>query len=111
MLYVPNVEDYQCVVIRDSETIRAYKTTPTYNSSSDYDDYFYNSHYIKQSGTQQFGTYTTLPVCQNTSVLTDNYIYRNDFHNILLMFIILVILIFLPIWEIVKRFFRGRKMF
>lgn len=111
MLYVPNVENYQCVVIRDSQTIRAYKTTPTYNSTVDFDDYFYNSHYIKQSGLQQFGNYSTLPSCQATSELTDNYVYRNDFHEILLLFILMIILIFLPIWEIVKRFFRGRRLF
>lgn len=111
MLYVPNVEDYKCIVVRDSQTIRAYKTIPNYGAVVDYDDYFFNSHYISQSGQQQFSNYTTLPSCQASGVVTSNYVYRNDFHEILLMFILMVIIIFMPVWALVKRFFRGRRLF
>lgn len=105
MLYVPNVEDYKCVVIRDSETIRAYKEIPTNNSNIDYDDYYYNSHYINQSGIQQFSQYTTLPTCQNTENLTDEIYYRNDIPDIFFCILFLSILLMIP-FKILFRLFR-----
>lgn len=105
MLYVPNVEDYKCVVIRDSETIRAYKEIPTHNSNIDYDDYYYNSHYISQSGNQQFSQYNTFPTCQNTANLTDEIYYRNDLADIFFCILFLSILLMIP-FKILFRLFR-----
>lgn len=98
MYYVPNFQDYACVNIRNQEVMRAYKTLPTNNSNIDYDDYYYNSHYFSHSGTETFNQFSTLPDCIDSSLLTDNFYYRNDFDNILIVFVIIsIIVITLPL--------------
>lgn len=111
MIYVPNVEDYQCVIVYNNETLRAYTTTPTHNNISNYTDYYVNSHYLQNSGSQQFSQYASLPNCLNGDILTDNIFYRNDIVSILLLFVLLVVIIGFPVWIIVKRFFKGRRRF
>ncbi len=106
MIYVPDTESYSCFVVRDSNTIRAYKHKPTYNSNIDYRDYYINSNYLYQDGNQQFSNYSTLPVCLNSSELTNNVYYRNDFDSILIIFLILSIFCFLIPIKIFLRLFR-----
>lgn len=106
MIYVPELNSYKCYVVRDSNTIRAYKQIPTNNSNIDYRDYFYNSNYLYQDGTQQFSNYATLPVCLDKNVLTDDVYYRNDFDSILIIFLILSIFCFLIPIKIFLRLFR-----
>lgn len=106
MIYVPDKENYSCFVVRDSNTIRAYKQKPTYNSNIDYRDYYVNSNYMYQDGNQQFSNYSTLPVCLNNSELTNNVYYRNDFDSILIIFLILSIFCFLIPLKVFLRFFR-----
>ena len=43
-IYVPDLENYECFVIRDENIIRAYQKTPMHNSTIDYRDYYYNSN-------------------------------------------------------------------
>lgn len=108
MIYVPNLDDYVCFVVRDSETIRAYKTMPRQGENVEYRDYFYNSNYLYQDGTQNFGTYSTIPVCLDSSVLTNDFYYRNDITDILIIFLILAfVIIYIPI-KIVMRLFKKR---
>ena len=96
-IYVPDLSNYKCIVVRNDSTIRAYKEVPANNREVSYRDYFYTSNYLYQDGTQSFSNYTTLPVCIDTANLTDNYYYRNDFPNILIMFsIISIVGIYLP---------------
>ena len=106
MIYVPDTENYSCFVVRDSNTIRAYKEQPQINTEIEYRDYYVNSNYMYQDGTQQFSRYTTLPVCLSNSVLTDNVYYRNDFDSILIIFLILSIFCFLIPLKVFLRFFR-----
>lgn len=106
MIYVPDKENYSCFVVRNSDTIRAYKQKPTYNSNIDYRDYYVNSNYMYQDGNQQFSSYITLPVCLNNSELTNNVYYRNDFDSILIIFLILSIFCFLIPIKVFLRFFR-----
>ena len=106
MIYVPDRENYSFFVVRDSNTIRAYKQKPTYNSNIDYRDYYINSNYLYQDGTQQFSNYATLPVCLSSSELTDNVYYRNDFDSILIIFLVLSIFCFLIPIKIFMRLFR-----
>lgn len=106
MIYVPNLNDYQCYVVRDSNTIRAYKQRPSNNREIDYRDYYINSNYLYQDGTQQFSSYTTLPVCLNSSELTESVYYRNDFDSILIIFLIMSIFCFYIPLFIFKRLFR-----
>lgn len=105
-IYVPDLDSYKCVVVQNSTTLRAYKSQPRNNSSSDYRDYYYTSNYVYTDGNQSWGNYSTLPVCLSTNDLTNDYYYRNDFPQILLMFLIIVIFSFWFPWRILTRMFR-----
>lgn len=107
MIYVPDLENYSCFVVRDETTIRAYEEVPQRNQEVDYRDYYYNSNYLYQDGTQSFGNYSTLPVCLSNDVLTSDVYYRNDFDRILVIIFILLIVCFYFPYRIISRFF-GR---
>lgn len=108
-IYLPidNVEDFACYSVYDKDTIRAYSTMPQVNSSSNYVDFYINSHYLEREGTQQWGQYTQyLPSCLAKNSITTNFYYRNDFSSILLIFTIFTIFgIMIPI-KIFLRLFR-----
>ena len=106
MIYVPDKENYKCFVVRSEEVIRAYEKIPTNNSEVNYRDYYYNSNYLYNDGTQAFSQYTTLPTCLDSSILSDNVYYRNDIDSILIVFTILCIFgIYIPL-KIFMRLFR-----
>lgn len=107
MIYVPDI-NYSCYVVIDSETIRAYETMPTQDSTINYRDYYINSNYLYEDGYQTFSRYSTLPVCLSNDVITDDFYYRNDLDSILIIFLILSIFcVFLPIKLLSKLFKRG----
>lgn len=109
MIYMPDLENYSCFVVQNEDVIRAYETTPTYNSNIMYRDYYINSNYIYRDGTQSFGNYATLPVCLSNATITDNVYYRNDLASILVVFAILtVVCIYIPLKIFFKLFKRGR---
>lgn len=105
-IYVPDSSS-QCYVVRDSNTIRAYQTRPTHNSEVNYIDYYINSHYLSQNGTQQFNNYSTIPTCIDNSLITDEIYYRNDLDSILIIFIIIILFCFYFPYKIISRLF-GR---
>lgn len=106
MIYVPNLNDYQCVYVRDNNTIRAYHEKPENNKIISYVDYYINSNYIYTEGSQTFSQYTTIPTCINSDKLTDSIYYRNDFDSILIILLIMSIFIFLIPFKIICRLFR-----
>lgn len=106
MIYVPDLENYQCFVVRDTNTIRAYKGRPSYNSELEYRDYYINSNYLYQDGIQSFGNYSTIPVCLDNSNLTTEIYYRNDFDSILIIFFIMSIFCFYIPLKVFSRLFR-----
>ena len=106
MIYVPDLENYRCFVVRNESTIRAYKNIPVNNSDVSYRDYFYNSNYLYQDGVQSFGPYSTLPICLDNSNLTNSVYYRNDFDSILVIFLIMCIFCFYLPLKIFVRLFR-----
>lgn len=115
MIYLPEIS-YACYEVRDKDTIRAYHTQP-YNPPTNqsititYTDYFINSHYLSKNGTQNFGYNTTLPSCINKNTLTNDFYYRNDIDNILIIFLIIVIFIYyLGIKPIIRLFGRWLKI-
>lgn len=108
MIYVPDIENYKCFVVRNESTIRAYKEVPTNNATVDYRDYFYNSNYMYQDGSQSFSQYTTLPVCLNSNDITDNVYYRADLDSILIIFTILCVF---GLWIPLKVFLRLFRRF
>lgn len=106
MIYVPDKENYKCFVVRSEEVIRAYEEIPTNNSEVSYRDYYYNSNYLYNDGTQSFSQYTTLPTCLDNNNITTNVYYRNDIDSILIVFTILCIFgIWIPL-KIIMRLFR-----
>ena len=106
-IYVPDLENYECFVIRDENIIRAYQKTPMHNSTIDYRDYYYNSNYMFQDGSQNFSQYSTLPVCLPKENLTNDFYYRNDFDKILFIFLVFFLFIIYFPYKIFSRFF-GR---
>lgn len=106
MIYVPNLENYKCFVVRSENVLRAYKQIPTNNSTIEYRDYYYNSNYVYQDGVQSFSQYTTLPTCLNQDSITDSVYYRNDFDSILIIFLIMCIFCFYIPLKVFVRLFR-----
>lgn len=108
-IYLPinSTSDYACYTVRDKDTIRAYKTRPAVNSNSDYVDFYVNSHYLQKSGNESWGDrYYKLPNCLETSLITNDFEYRTDFADIMIIFLIFSIFIFyLPI-KLFSRIFR-----
>lgn len=108
-IYLPieNINDFACYSVIDKDTIRAYRTQPKIDSSSEYVDFFINSHYLEKTGIQNWGQWTSsLPTCINKNSFTNNYYYRNDFASSLFIFTIFAIFgIMIPI-KIFVRLFR-----
>lgn len=108
-IYLPidNVNDFACYSIYDKDTVRAYKTQPQLDSSSEYVDFYINSHYLEKIGIQSWGQWnSSLPTCLASESITTDFYYRNDFPDILLIFIIFAIVgIYLP-FKLFSRIFR-----
>ena len=109
MIYVPDLESYDCFVVQSEGVIRAYEEVPQVNRDIAYRDYYINSNYIYRDGVQQFGYYSTLPVCLDSSSITNDFYYRNDFDSILIIFTIIVLFGFLLPFKIITRFFKRFK--
>lgn len=109
-IYLPNDNLYnKCYVVQNEDIIRAYDTIPQNNTSYNYRDYYINSNYIYKDGSGQWSQYTTLPVCLDNNVITDNYYFRNDFDSILIIFLILFLFIFYIPINLIFRFVRRLK--
>lgn len=106
MIYVPDKENYECFVVQSDSIIRAYEQTPRHNTSINYRDYYFQGNYIYRDGSQNFSQYATLPVCIPSNEITDVVYYRNDFPQILWIFIALCIIFF---WFPIKLFTRIFK--
>lgn len=107
MIYVPDLS-YQCVYVYGEGVLRAYERTPQANQTINYRDYYINSNYIYRDGSTTFSSYTTLPTCLPSTVLTNDFYYRNDIDKILVIFLILVIFcIYCPI-KLFMRLIGGR---
>lgn len=108
-IYLPvdNVDDFACYSVLDKDTIRAYRTQPQIDSSSQYVDFFINSHYLEKTGTQTWGQWSSnLPICASKDSFTNIYYYRNDFASSLFIFLVFAIFgILIPI-KVFLRLFR-----
>lgn len=106
MIYVPEKESYECYVVQSEGVIRAYEETPRNNITTNHRDYYINSNYIYRDGTSTFSSYTTLPICLSSDVLTSDVYYRNDLDSILIIFLIMSIFIFYIPIRVFMRLFR-----
>ena len=106
MIYVPDLENYECFVVQSEGVIRAYENVPYNDTTVNYRDYYINSNYIYRDGEQSFSRYTTLPICLDNDILTSDYYYRNDFDSILVIFLIMsIFIVYIPL-KVCSRFFR-----
>lgn len=110
MIYVPEL-NYSCFYVLDSNTIRAYKTMPTNISENEveYKDFFINSHYLYREGKEVFTPISVIPQCLDHEKLTSDYYYRNDFFEILFVFLGFIGFCWFFISKLVKTLFRGFK--
>lgn len=109
MIFVPETTTYnKCYVVQSEGVIRGYDTYPRNNVSYNYRDYYINSSYIYRDGNGSWSQYTTLPTCLSDSVITNDFYYRQDLPNILVMFLIINVFgIYLPIKIFSKLFRKG----
>lgn len=103
-VFVPDLESYSCVTIKDSETIRAYKELPVDGSKISYRDYFIHSDYYYVDGVEDINS--NIPVCLENSILTNEVYYRVDFSDILIILFIFSIFVFLIPIKVFIRLFR-----
>lgn len=106
MIYVPEKESYECYVVQSEGVIRAYEKTPQNNLTTNYRDYYIKSNYIYKDGTTTFSSYSTLPICLSSDVVTSEVYYRNDLDSILIIFLIMSIFIFYIPIRVFMRLFR-----
>lgn len=106
MIYVPDNENYKCFVVQSEGVIRAYEEIPQNSANVDYRDYYISSNYIFRDGNQNFSQYATLPVCLEETEITTEVYYRNDFPQILWMFIALCIIFFWFPFKLITRIFK-----
>lgn len=106
MIYVPEYNENNCAYIYNSDIIRVYDSQPVHNSTISYKDYYIKSSYIYNTGSTTFSNYSTLPTCIDSSRITTDVYYRNDFDSILIIFVLLVIICFWVPWKIFIRLFR-----
>lgn len=109
MIYVPQTEIYnKCYVVQSEGVIRGYDTVPRNNVNYTYRDYYINSSYIYRDGNGSWSQYSTLPTCLSSTDITNDYWYRLDLPNVLVMFLIVNIFgIYLPIKIFSKLFRKG----
>lgn len=109
-IYLPvdSSENFACYTVIDKDTIRGYYTQPEVNSSSYYIDFYINSHYLEKQGYQTWGQWnTSLPDCLPRESITNDFYYRNDLPDILIIIMFLFIFIILFPYKIICRLF-GR---
>lgn len=106
-IYVPESNTYnKCYVIQNENVIRAYDRTPQNNTNYNYRDYYIHSDYMYRDGFGTWSQYSTLPICLSSTDITNDFYYRIDLSNILLIFFIMSIFgFYIPI-RIFKRLFR-----
>lgn len=89
MIYVPELESDNCVVIRSADVIRVYDYTPTLNSEVHYKDYYPSLDYNYNEGYQTFGNYSnSLPICKEA---TSDVEYSPSYQSTLLIVLVLVV--------------------
>ena len=110
MIYLPSDNTYdKCYVVQSEGVIRGYDRLPSNNSSYNYRDYYINSNYIYRDGSGTWSQYSTLPVCIDSTIITNDFYYRNDFSNICIIFMTCFFFIFFIPFKLYQRFFRRLK--
>lgn len=109
-IFVPQDNTYNKCYVVSSGVIRAYNKVPAYNTDYSYREYFIHDNYNYRDvygswGQQQF---TTLPVCINSNVITNDFYYRVDFYQILIMLVVFAFFIlYIPLKVFSRLFKKG----
>lgn len=110
MIFMPDDTIYnKCYVVQSEDVIRGYDRQPTNNSYYNYRDYYINSNYIYRDGNGQWSQYSTLPICLDNSIITNDFYYRNDFDSICIIFMTCFFFIFYLPFKLFKKFFGRLK--
>lgn len=111
-VYLPQDSTYnKCYVVQNEDVIRAYDTIPSNNTNYSYRDYYINSNYIYKDGQGQWSQYSTLPICLDNNIITNDFYYRNDFADILTIFFIFsIFIVFIPFKIFSRAFGRWLKL-
>jgi hypothetical protein len=111
-LYLPESTIFnKCYVVQNEDVIRAYDTIPSNNTSYNYRDYYINSNYIYKDGSGTWSQYSTLPICLSPEIITNDFYYRNDFADILIIFFIFsLFIVYIPFKIISRAFGRWLKL-
>lgn len=101
----------KCYVVQNEDVIRGYDRTPSNNTSYNYRDYYIHSDYIYKDGNGTWSQYSTLPVCLSSSVITNDYYYRVDLSNIMIIFFVMFFfIVYIPIKLFSRLFGRWLKV-
>lgn len=101
----------KCYVVQNEDVIRGYDRVPSNNTSYNYRDYYINSDYIYKDGNGTWSQYTTLPVCLSSSVITNDFYYRVDLSNIMIIFFVMFFfIVYIPIKLFSRLFGRWLKV-
>lgn len=112
MIYVPNDNTFnKCYVVQGEGVIRAYDRVPQNNITYNYRDYYINSSYIYRDGAGSWSSYSTLPICLSNDIITNAYVYRNDFANIMIIFVLMVGGIWFLMSKLIKTLLRGHRRY
>lgn len=108
-IYVPEDNTYnKCYVVQNEGVIRGYDRVPSNNTNYNYRDYYVKSDYMFRDGSGTWSSYTTLPTCLSSDILTNDYWYRLDITSVLINVTIISLFgLYFP-WRIFKSLF-GRR--
>lgn len=110
-IYVPEINNGNCVTVLDHDTIRVFESTPQDNTEINFVDYYINSSYLSSTGSIVFAAGSVKPVCISSDNITTDFYYRNDLDKILVIFfIIAIICIYLPYKIFSRAFGRWLKL-
>lgn len=104
-IYVPEFNSGNCVYIQNGETLRVYESQPRQNSTINYKDYYIKSSYLMKEGSQTFSNMSTLPSCVSSNNITTDYVYRQDFPEILIVSFGLIFMGYFFVSKIVRTVF------
>lgn len=101
-MYVPVLNNNNCVVIRNSDTIRVYDYTPYHDSNVHYIDYYPHLNYESNEGYEYFSQYSSIPYCRQADT---NVMNRIDINNFIVPISILLLLCIWFNYILLKEFF------
>ena len=110
MIYLPEDTTFnKCYIVQSTDVIRGYDRVPSNNTDYHYRDYYINSSYIHRDGTGSWGSYSNLPICLDSNLITNNVWYRLDIDKIVIVFSFIFVFCFYFISKLFKRLLNGRR--